>query len=98
MYRRVPLNYDFMHLQREQVLVQAYLTSKRVKETGMIALTIKGGTRGKVGQAPTTCICDRPNIIQLHITYHTWACMLSVYLKLMDCLPPPYMRSLELLS
>ena len=23
---------------------------------------IKGGTRGKEGQTPTTCICDRQNI------------------------------------
>src|SRR6218665_3524076 len=147
MYRQVPLNYDFLHLQREQVLVQAYLTSKRVKEIGMITLTIKGGTRGKEGQAPTTCtcICDRPNIIKLHTTIihgrarfdplphpgglsrrgpsrprlcperrpQCWSpsyrdprlllqvsaiCMLSVYLKLTDCLPPPSMRSLELLS
>ena len=43
----MPLNDGFVHLHREQVLVQAYLTSKRVKGIGMIALTIKGGTRYK---------------------------------------------------
>jgi len=52
--------------------VQAYLTSKRVKEIGMIALTIKGGTRYK-GKRET----DPENMYLRQTKYHTSSYNLS---------------------